>query len=527
MIKNCLFLLVLAGLIFVSSPLWIVAQDKPVSPKRAPVADVTTEGTVNVNGQTITYRTTAGILTVGSDEMLDATLSTDESYLPGNDQGTARMFYVAYFKKETGANRPITFIYNGGPGGASLPLHLGAFGPRRVLLPDAKPDGGTRYELVNNDSSLLDASDLVFIDAPGTGFGQISGAVKLFWGDDADTHAFSRFIRRFLTRYDRWNSPKYLLGESYGTLRNAMVAADLTDVHFNGIVMLSQILSFDDFNGGVYHPGTDQSYALALPSFAATAYYYHRLPVQPRDLRSFLVEVEHFALSDYMIALLQGSELSENQKKAIAEKLHGYTGLSAALWLKADLRMPSPVFEGSLLGDSATTVGQLDARFSGPSPSPLDSSAPNYDPLLNDISPALTAAFYQYAREELHWPGDQTYHMLLGDVNNFSWDWQHKISSDIAMQGPGAATNVMPDLAYAMKLNPTMKVLLTGGYYDIATPYFEAEYEMHHLPIPEELQKNISFRLYQSGHMIYVHREALKQLHSDLAEFIRSTEAGN
>ncbi len=529
MLKNCIWPRFAVGLIFVSaiSSLNLVAQqEKSVANKSQVVVDVTSEGSVQVGGKAIVYQSVAGTLTVGSNDVLDASLGTDESSSPGPDQATARVFYVAYFKKNAEADRPITFIYNGGPGASTMTLHLGAFGPHRAVVPDATPDRGAPYKLVNNDYSLLDASDLVFIDAPGTGYGRITGPGKLFWSSDQDTHAFSRFIRRFLTHYDRWSSPKYLLGESYGTLRNAMVSADLSDVHFNGIVMISQILNFDDYNGGTYNPGTEQAYALALPTYAATAFYYHRLPSQPAALEPFLAEVEQFALGDYMSALLQGSELGNARKEAIAEKLHSYTGLPVALWLKADLRVPSSVFEGSLLADSMTTTSQLDARYSGASLNPLSSSS-DYDPLINTIVPALMAAFYPYARHDLHYVGDQTYHDLLGESDHFSWDWQHKISEQITAQGPATGTNVMPDLAYAMKLNPKMKVLLTGGYYDQATPFFEAIYEMHHLPIPQELQANISYHFYPSGHMVYLHTEVLKQLHADVSSFINASKDGS
>jgi carboxypeptidase C (cathepsin A) len=330
-------------------------------------ADSTTEGTVTVGGQAIAYKAVAGTLTVGATDEQDATLDFEGKLLPDagvnppdkdkpeDAPATARIFYVAYFKKSAAAEqRPVTFLYNGGPGSATMWLHMGSFGPRRVATPDTEHQTGAPYQIVNNDSSLLDVSDLVFIDAPGTGFSRIFGKdkEKAFWGVDEDAHAFERFIRRFLTKYDRWNSPKYLFGESYGTPRSAVLSAILQDVDLNGIVLLSQILSFDNsVDGPKLNPGVDQSYALALPTYAATAYYHKKLAVQPAALEPFLAEVEQYALGDYMGALLAGSELPAERRQAVAEKLHDYTGLPVALLLKADLRITGGMFsEGPAAG---------------------------------------------------------------------------------------------------------------------------------------------------------------------------------
>jgi carboxypeptidase C (cathepsin A) len=446
------------------------------------------------------------------------------------EQATARMFYVAYFNKDAGARRPITFIYNGGPGGASLPLHMGAFGPRRVVVPDGQLDPGAPYNIINNDYTLLDVSDIVFVDAPGTGFGRIMGPGKetAFWGNDPDTHAFERFIRRFLNKYNKWNSPKYLLGESCGTLRNAMLAANLQDVRFNGLIMLSQILDFDNnADGQQFDPGPEQAYALALPTYAAIAVYHHKLQSQPAELEPFLDEVKQYALGEYMSALLQGSELTDARKQAVAEKLHEYTGLSLAFLLKSNLRVRAGVFMKTLLSDNETTTGQLDARYKGPDLDPLSEDG-QYDPTLNAVLPAYTAAFNQYVRTELKYGSDQTYKVLLTKNDKFVWDWRHGApGGPPAGENPGLATNVMPDLAYAMTLNPKMKIMLTGGYYDLVTPFFEGIYEMHHLSLPKNLQSNISYHYYASGHMVYVHEDALRQFHSDVAAFIKGTESAD
>jgi carboxypeptidase C (cathepsin A) len=498
------------------------ALQRPLEP------DSQTEGSVTVNGHAIAYKAIAGTLAVGATDAQDQDLDADglTSSAAGAskaNQAAARMFYVAYFRKGAGAERPVAFIYNGGPGAASMLLHMGAFGPRRVIAPDGVSDTGAPYRVVNNDYSLLDVSDLVFIDAPGTGFGRLTGPDKerAFWGNDPDAHAFDRFVRRFLTRYDRWSSPKFLIGESYGTLRNAQLAATLQNVSLSGIVMLSQLLSFGDFaETARFTPGQEQAYALALPSYAAVAFHYHKLPSQPPALQPFLVEVEQFALGEYMSALLQGSELTPARKAAVAEKLHAYTGLPVSLLLKADLRVSSGVFAKNLLLDEAVTIGTLDARYEGPDLDPLEGEA-SYDPLVNSIMPAYAAAANEYLRTQLKYGRNQTYRIQLGDDDHFKWDWRHGVPGGPSAQAAyGVATNVMPDLAYAMKLNPKMKVMLAGGYFDLATPFFAGIYEMHHLPIPQALQANITYHQYMSGHVVYLNEAALQQFHSDVAAFI-------
>ncbi len=373
----------------------VIVGGTPSTPLTFAPADSTAERTVIAGGQTIPYRAIAGTLTVGSNDVQDAMLGPDGKALPSNgetlpDQATARMFYVAYFNKEAGARRPITFIYNGGPGGASLLLHMGAFGPRRVVVPDGQLDPGAPYNIINNDYTLLDVSDIVFVDAPGTGFGRIMGPGKetAFWGNDPDTHAFERFIRRFLNKYNKWNSPKYLLGESYGTLRNAMLAANLQDVRFNGLIMLSQILDFDNnADGQQFDPGPEQAYALALPTYAAIAFYHHKLQSQPAELEPFLDEVKQYALGEYMSALLQGSQLTDARKQAVAEKLHDCTGLSLAFLLKANLRVRAGVFMKTLLSDNETTTGRLDARYKGLGRTDSNRQPPSFLWLARSASP--------------------------------------------------------------------------------------------------------------------------------------------
>jgi carboxypeptidase C (cathepsin A) len=529
------------------------SEERPASTPPATAAsrsaitpDSTTEGTVSVGGQVIAYKAVAGTITVGATEPQDATIGFDGRPLP--DSGvtsasgpdappTARMFYVAYFKKDaTARTRPITFIYNGGPGSPTMWLHLGTFGPKRITVPDAQHQEGAPYTIVSNEDSLLDVSDVVFIDAPACGHSRTFGknTAAAFYGVDADGHAFERFIRRFLSKYDRWNSPKYLFGESYGTPRSAVLAADLNSVDLNGIILLSQILSFDNsVDGPSANPGVDQAYALALPTMAATAWYHHKLSPEPPALKPFLEEVQKYALGDYMAALLQGADLSEAQERAVAEKLHSYIGLPVDYLMRADLRVQGGEFSEELELDQGMTTGRLDSRYQGPEVDPLAATSA-YDPQSDAITSAWNTAINDYLHNDLKYATQDTYALnARQDDPTFSWNMTHRPPGR-GFGGPGGAApgtvetgaNVMPDLAYRMKMNPKMKVMLAGGYFDLATPYFEGMYEMKHLPMPRSLQSNISYHYYEAGHMIYVREDILKQFHNDVANFIKSTESG-
>jgi carboxypeptidase C (cathepsin A) len=536
------------------------AQDKPaerpqpvpagtggggMASRAAATPDSITEGSVSVGGQNIAYKAVAGTITVGATDPQDSTLGFDGKPLP--DSGvklpereedappTARMFYAAYFKKDAMAeHRPVTFIYNGGPGSPTMWLHMGTFGPKRVVTPDTQHQEGAPYQIVSNQYSLLDVSDVVFIDAPGTGLSRTFGKNKgeAFYGVDGDAHAFERFIRRFLSKYERWNSPKYLFGESYGTPRSAVLAADLKSVDLNGIILLSQILSFDNsVDGPTANPGVDQAYALALPTYAASAWYHHKLSPQPPALKPFLDEVQKFALGEYMFALLQGSELSEAQKRAVAEKMHSYIGLPVDYLVKSDLRVVGGAFSKELMIDEGVSIGRLDTRYQGPDMDPMAATT-GYDPQSDAITSAWDTATNEYLHKDMKYAEQSTYLMQARDGGEFNWNNYHRAPGRGFPGGGGAGgssetgENVMPDLAYRMKLNPKMKVMLAGGYYDLATPYFEGIYEMHHLPMPKELQANISYHYYEAGHMIYVREDILKQFHDDVAAFIKSTESG-
>ncbi len=478
------------------------------------------KGSVTIGGNVVNYDAYAGTLVVHPKGWDDVPQNADPD--PKNRGPEASMFYVAYFKSDNkGAPRPVTFLYNGGPGSSTVWLHMGAFGPRRVVTLDDTHTPAAPYPVVNNEYSLLDVTDLVFVDAPGTGFSRLSGKdrEKAFYGVDQDAEAFADFISQFLAKYGRWNSPKYLFGESYGTTRSAVLANILETeraVDFNGVILLSQILNFTlDSDIPEFNPGVDVAYQLVLPTYAASAWYHHKLPEPRPELAPLLAEVEHFAMNDYALALQAGSSLAADQRHAIAAKLHQYTGLPVAYIEKADLRINGGEFEKNLQDDTNLTTGRLDTRFSGPTFDPLSKEA-DYDPQSAAISSAYVSAFNDYVRKELKFGENREYKPEI-DVFKW-WSFMHQ-APGVPFPLPGA-TNVMLDLSVAMKYNPTLKVLLNAGYFDLATPFYQGVYEMQHLQIPPELQKNIEFKFYESGHMVYAHEASLKAIHDNVAAFI-------
>ena len=481
------------------------------------------KGTVTVAGKRLDYDAYAGTLVVhlkGYDDV-PQNAAKDDKVGPAE----ASMFYTAYFKSGVpSAQRPITFLFNGGPGSSTVWLHMGAFGPRRVVTLDNTHTPAAPYSSVNNEYSLLDASDLVFIDAPGTGFSRVAGKDKdkAFFGVDADAHAFAEFITDFLSKWGRWNSPKYIFGESYGTTRAAAVVHLLQSEHstdLNGVILLSQCLNYDVLpDYAELNPGVDQPYEMWLPSYAATAWYHHRLPETTKDLPALVEEVERFASGEYATALQAGAALDPAERKIIVQKLHGYTGIAAAYIDKANLRISAGEFRKTLLDDAELTTGELDTRFSGPTLDPMSKEA-GYDPQSAAIGSAYVSLFNDYVRKELKFGDGKVYRQSL-DIED-QWNFAH--------QPPGSRhplnqqVNVMPDLASAMKHNPNLKILVNSGYFDLSTPFFEGIYEMRHLPIPAALQSNIEFKFYESGHMVYAHEASLKALHDNVVEFIHRT----
>jgi len=505
----------------------------------APPADSTTQGSITAGGQHVDYTAIAGIITVGATDTEDAQLGPDGKPQPGSQlalsapkdpaeaQPLAHMFYVAYFK--TGAkaeDRPITFFYNGGPGSSTMWLHMGSLGPKYVETAGDTHLPAAPYKLVDNADCLLDVSDEVFIDMPGTGFGQLTGkdAGKAFWGVDQDAGAFARFIARFMTKYNRWNSPKFLFGESYGTTRSAVLANLLENeknIDLNGVMLLGEIFNFPVGIGvGGGRPGVDLPFELALPTYAATAWYHKKLPTQPAALEPFLKEVEDFAMGEYMHALAKGTDLSDAEKQQVAEKLHEYTGLPIAYLIKANLRVNGGEFEKTFADDADLTTGRYDTRFLGPTLDPL-SEGSEYDPQSAAISSAYFSLVNLYLRQDLKYGAGETY-IPSALFEGARWDMSHGGGRTFTSAG---GLNVSADLAQAMKTNPRLKVMVNDGYYDMATPFFAAEYEEKHLPIPQSLTKNIEYDWYESGHMAYVRDECRKLLHDRVAAFIKSADS--
>ncbi|KAA6456233.1 peptidase S10 [Acidobacteria bacterium AB60] len=501
--------------------------------EKAALAESTSSGSVDVGGQHILYNAVAGTITVGATDPQDSQLGMDGKPLPGSQLAmdepkepkdappTARMSYFAYFKKDAKPeDRPITFFYNGGPGSSTVWLHMGSLGPKHVVTDTDQHLPAAPYKLTDNPESLLDVSDLVFIDMPGTGFGRLLGKdpEKAFWGIDEDANAFARFIQRFITKFNRWNSPKFIFGESYGTTRSSVLVDILENTKsfdINGVILLSQIFNFTtDIDIPNANPGVDLPYVLALPTYAATAWYHKKLPQEAPALEPFLKDVEEFAMGPYQHALALGTDIGADEKQSVAEKLHQYTGIPTAYWLKANLRVNGGQFEKNLQDNENLTTGRLDTRFSGPSLNPLSEGA-EYDPQSSAISSAYVSLFNDYVRKDLKYGEGQTYlpQALFGSAQ---WDFKHNNNP--------VSVNVANDLAEAMKTNPRLHVMVNGGYYDLATPFFAAQYEEKHLPIPQSLTKNIEFDWYESGHMVYVRDESLKQLHDRVAAFITRTD---
>ena len=475
-----------------------------------------THASVLIDGQRIHYTATAGTI-----------ILKDKA-----GKATASMFYVAY--TEDGVHdpgkRPLTFAYNGGPGFASALVDIGGFGPRRIDWPAPGQAAAAQppYRLVPNPDSILKATDLVFIDAVGTGYSRIVGVGKpqMFYGIDGDARAFTQFIERYIQQNDRFESPKFLLGESYGTTRSAVLAQDLVGkgVYLDGVILCSTVLDFATLNNT---PGNDLPYELYLPSYAAVAWYHHRLDPQPPDLAAFVQQVERFAGGPYAHALFEGAALPAAQRQQLAAQLARYTGLPASLWLRADLRMPLSVFQRNLLGERAST-GRFDARFTTPQLQPLepeqgDSAA---GAATTAIWGALSASFDEYLQHDLGYKSERLY--VQSSASAFrAWDWSHYQPPLSALdEGVGSSTslghvrNVAPALARAMSNDPAMQLMLNNGWFDMATPFFATNYTIAHMGLPAGLQGNIHEYYYPVGHMLYLNPAVLPQLAHNIDAFI-------
>jgi carboxypeptidase C (cathepsin A) len=440
------------------------------------------------------------------------------------DEPEASIGYVAYTLRggEAGdaGRRPITFAYNGGPGSSSIWLHMGALGPRRVITVDAGPTPPAPYRLVDNAYSVIDKTDLVMIDPVGTGLSHAVGEAKDkdFWGTDPDIESVSRFIAQYISDNNRWNSPKYLLGESYGTTRSAGVVDWLqnnANMNFNGVILVSVAM---DLEAIFDYPGNERTFPMFLPTLAAVAFYHHVLPHQPARLEPFLDEVRKYALGDYAAALLKGDALSDAERDAVAARLHEVTGLSVDYVKKANLRVREAQFAQELLRDRHQTVGRLDARFLGVAFDPLAEDS-GYDPQSAAISAAFTATFMEYLHGDLKFGQGKTYY-VENDTLGPLWDFKHKPANFFF---PLPIANTGLDLAHALGYNPNLRVLVLNGYYDLATPFLGTETMINHLLLEPSLRSHIQMKYYQAGHMMYLYEQSLRELKSDVAAFIDAT----
>ncbi|MCI0394048.1 MAG: peptidase S10 [Chloroflexi bacterium] len=468
---------------------------------------VETQHTVTIRGQEISYTATAGTIILKEEEEKD-----DKAE---GEKAKAAVFFVAYTRDGhyQPHDRPVTFSFNGGPGSSSVWLHLGLLGPRRVLLDEIGRPLPPPYQLVDNDYSLLDVTDLVFIDPVSTGFSRVvpGEKSKQFHDFNKDIESVGEFIRLYTSRARRWTSPKFLIGESYGTTRAAGLAGYLQDRHglyLNGIMLVSAILNFQTARFTV---GNDLPYILFLPTYTATAWYHRRLPAGlQHDLRQTLAEVEAFALGEYTLALMKGAALPAGERETIAGKLARYTGLSPEYVERSNLRIEIFRFVKELLRDQRRTTGRLDSRFTGVD---RDAAGENfeYDPSYAAIQGAYTATLNDYLRRELQFASDLPYEILTDRVHPWKFD-KHQ----------NEYVNVAETLRRAMSMNPFLKLFVANGYYDLATPYLATEYTFNHLELDPALQQNISMGYYEAGHMMYIHRPSLAQLRQDLVGFIGS-----
>jgi len=477
-------------------------EEKPVPTDKL----VETRHAVSIHGEEVKYTVTAGTLVLKEE-------TDDREKESKGEQARAEIFFVAYTKDgvKDKSKRPLTFSFNGGPGSSSVWLHMGLLGPRRVLM---NFEGGMPqppFQLTDNDCSLLDTTDLVFIDPISTGYSRpIEGEKAKEWhGFKKDIESVGDFIRIYTTRYGRWLSPKFLIGESYGTTRAAGLSGYLQDRHgmyLNGIMLISSVL---DFSTLVFSPGNDLPFVVFLPSFAATAWYHRRLHLR-RPLQTLVAEVSKFALNDYMLALAKGATLPAPRRKQIVEQLSRYTGLSPEYIERTDLRINIHRFTKELLRDEGRTIGRIDSRFKGVDRDSVGEFG-EYDPSMTNIIGPYTACFYDYVRNEIKYESDLPYEIMTPKVRPWSYA-EHE----------NQFLNVAEILRYAMSINPHLKVFVANGYYDLATPFLATQYTFNRIGLSEELRRNVSMGYYEAGHMMYIHLPALVELKGDLVDFMQN-----
>jgi len=471
----------------------------------APVEErtVSSRHTAVVDGRSLPYTATAGTLTIRDAE----------------GKPTASIFYTAdTLDGAPGSRRPVTFFYNGGPGSASLWLRMGSFGPMRIQTTNAQYIRPAPFNFTANPDTLLGTTDLVFIDAPGTGYSRPLGDAKPadFYGVDQDADAFSRAILRYVTKFDRWGSPKFLFGESYGTTRSGALAYQLQQrgMALNGVVLLSSIMNY-----GRRQPGLDRDFINYIPSYATTAWYHHKMANPPATAAEAAAEARAFAAGPYAAALEKGQTLSKQEEDSVAQQMSALTGLSPQFIENADLRVDLSQFRKELLRDQRLTVGRYDSRYTGVDPN-ASGDSPDFDASDVAISGAFVGTLQSYLANDLGYRTDMPYRMSARDADGFKWDFKHQAPGvRFTLNDPDTAL----DLAAAMRTNPYLKVLSLNGYYDMATPFFGTEYDLNHMMLDPAQARNLEFRYYPSGHMVYLNPDALHLMRLDVERFIRDS----
>lgn len=468
---------------------------------------VESQHSIKIKGKEIKYTVTTGTMVLKEE-------TTDREKEAEGEKARAQVFFIAYTKDgvRDEAKRPLTFSFNGGPGSSSVWLHLGVLGPRRVLMKNDGELPPPPYKLTDNEFSLLDETDLVFIDPMNTGYTRpVEGMKPKEWhGFKKDIELVGDFIRLYTTRANRWLSPKFLIGESYGTTRASGLSGYLQERHgmyLNGLMLVSVVLDFTTLD---FNVNNELPYIMFLPGYTATAWY-HDLLKPRRTLQAWLKAAEEFALGEYAIALHKGDSLTKEERAEIVKKVSYYTGISEKFIERSNLRINTFHFFKELLRERGLTVGRLDSRLIGRDRLGVTEYA-EYDPLLTNIMGPYTAAFYDYIRRELKFESDLPYEILSGFVHPWSF-----------REFENQYVNVGETLRAAMTYNPYLKVFVANGYYDLGTPYFATEYTFNHLGLDESLRKNVTMGYYDAGHMMYIHMPSLKQLKKDLAGFIKNS----
>lgn len=481
------------------------ADDKSTSAGIPEPLHAESSGSVRIDGKAIDYSATAGTLVIKDDD----------------GEPIAHFGYTAYTRDGVDkSERPILFAYNGGPGSASMWLHMGILGPQRADVEDTAFTTNGPFRTVNNEYSILDRADLVMIDPVGTGFSRAVGEGKGedFWGVDNDIRSVSDFIARYVTEAGRWASPKYLLGESYGGIRSGGVSYDLLSRHsiaLEGVILVSPYMDYIAGNAGT---ANDLPYVNYITTYAATAWYHGVSEYRPDTLEAMLEEAETFALETYAPLLMKGHRASDDEREAVLAGLQRLTGISADYWDRANLRIDESRFAKELLRDQRKTVGRIDSRFVGDALNHIGERF-SYDPFFPSVGPAFVAAFNNYYREVLGVDTDMTYVTSAGLWQH--WGQEHRHPGPVGKQPVG---NTAVDLAYAMTQNPNMRLLVQQGYFDLATPVGATRYFLDHMDLAPSLRENITEAYYEAGHMMYLHKPSLEKYRRDLAAFIREAD---